>query len=320
MRKNRILSAAILSLLLSLSLSVQSFAAPLDNKAIVDSTKGSLSYSDKALTANEAIISQILGRTVRTDLSKGIRKQPTPVSSSRGQSSFKPEGFTATDEPRDKDNVMAVSTILGKEVREKFPDNGEFHGEDRRVHVDTENVGVDQSEIKELAEDGDTLSKDYRYVRLVGDVSGADYDTFKSYLDVVVNNYPALIKRFANEGWKINLVNGDLDKLLYDAQTDGVAGITVFNTKEIFIEAGETSYCVIHELGHYMDYKRSMVSETEEFRTLYLKEKNKLSMYGLTDQTEFFAEVFMYALLQPETTAELCPNSYEYIINIAKAF
>ena len=69
-----------------------------------------------------------------------------------------------------------------------------------------------------------------------------------------------------------------------------------------------------------MDSVYDMVSESSDFRSLYIAEKNKLSVYGLVDPFEYFAEVFMYSLLQPETTAELCPRSYKFVTDIAKAF
>jgi len=168
-----------------------------------------------------------------------------------------------------------------------------------------------------LAEEtGESAVSTYDYVDVMGNVSQEDYDEFASYLEMADDN---LVADFAEEGWTIILTSADLDRLLFGGQTEGVMGCTYYAKETIYVQTGDYSYCVIHELGHYLDYYYNYISTSTDFVSIYNEEAINLSEYSQTCSEEFFAEVYIYSILEPDTTAQSCPDAYEYINDLVDA-
>ncbi|NTV78114.1 MAG: hypothetical protein HGA25_02960 [Clostridiales bacterium] len=183
----------------------------------------------------------------------------------------------------------------------------------------TEQVpSIDRQLQKEILaeETGEGAVSTYDYVDVMGNVSQEDYDTFAYYLEMADDN---LAEDFAEEGWTIILTSADLDSLLFGGRTDGVMGCTYYGKETIYVQTGDYSYCVIHELGHYLDYYYDFISTATDFVTIYNEEAASLSEYGQTCSEEFFAEVYSYSILEPDTTAQSCPDAYEYVNSLADA-
>lgn len=173
---------------------------------------------------------------------------------------------------------------------------------------------LDRETFNEAASEGSlTQCSDRSFVYTLGDVQASDYATFDSYMTMLESQHSSLVNKYLSEGWKVVLTTADLDELLFHGSTQNVVGATVSSSKTIYVESGQYSYCVIHEFGHYMDYKLGMISEKNDFSSIYASEGNNLSEYGKTDSTEFFAEAYMYSIIKPDTLSANCPQAYSYI-------
>lgn len=195
-----------------------------------------------------------------------------------------------------------------------FEDNGKIQEMMPIPQGDLGNPQIDQNTLRETQQLGEqTQSDDYSYVYMLGEVSEEEYETFATYLDMVVAGDSALIETFEDSGWQIILTSADLDDLLFRGQTNGVEGCTYFNKHVIYVHAGEYSYCVIHELGHYLDYVCNYTSYSDTFAEIFEAEAANLTEYGQTSAQEFFAEVYSYSYLEPETLASNCPQALAYV-------
>ncbi len=202
-----------------------------------------------------------------------------------------------------------------------FGGGGSFDGHMPEVQGNTDNPNPDTDMIHEIAQqEGLTESEDYSYVYTLGEVNESEYEAFTSYLEESYDDCASILSSFESDGWEIILTSADLDQLLYNGSTQGVAGCTVFNSKTIYVETGDYEYCVIHELGHYLDYKYGFASQKGEFSSIYASEGNLLTDYGSTDATEFFAEVFMYGILDESSTASTVSAAYNYVESLKAAF
>ncbi len=173
---------------------------------------------------------------------------------------------------------------------------------------------VDREKFDEAVEEGGySQSDDYSYVYTMGNVSESEYDTFCEYISDIDSAESNVLSRLSSEGWKIILTTADLNELLFNGQSSGVVGCTCTAEKEIFISAGEYSYCIYHELGHYIDCTLGWRSATEEFKSIYDSEAANLTAYGQTSAEEFFAEVHMYMFMDADNLSAKCPNAYEYL-------
>ncbi|MBQ7677571.1 MAG: hypothetical protein IJT32_04990, partial [Lachnospiraceae bacterium] len=164
-----------------------------------------------------------------------------------------------------------------------------------------------------IAQLGLRQSADYAYLYYLGDVSYDDYQMFTPYLNAVAASDPNLFETFVQNGWKIVLTPIDLNGLLFGGNADGVEGATYFPDKTIYIHTGEYSYCVVHEMGHFLDYVRGFVSDSGSFANLYYAEGANLTSYGRSSTAEFFAEVFSYLVLDPNTAYARCPQTSAFV-------
>ncbi len=195
-----------------------------------------------------------------------------------------------------------------------FEDNGQIQELMPVPQGNHENPQIDQRTMQETQQLGElTESEDYSYVYLLGDVSDEEYETFSTYLDMVVAGDSDLIQLFDDSGWQIVLTSADLDDLLFRGQSSGVEGCTYFNKHVIYVHAGDYSYCVIHELGHFLDYASNYASYGQEFEEIYRAEAASLTEYGQTSAQEFFAEVYCYSYLEPDTLAGACPQALAFV-------
>lgn len=182
------------------------------------------------------------------------------------------------------------------------------------------NPSIDQPQIDsemqhQLQEQNQSAISDEEYIEVLGNVTQEQYDTFDLYLDMVDAN---LLQSFIEKGWEIILTDADLDELLFKGTTEGVMGCTYFGEKTIYIAAGDYSYCIIHEMGHYLDFYYDFASDTEEFEAIYEDEAVNLSEYGQTSSEEFLAEIYMYAIMEPETTIQSCPQAVNYVDDLVE--
>ena len=184
-------------------------------------------------------------------------------------------------------------------------------------------IAEEQREAERNAQSGGVTEgvakSSYPYVNILGAVKPSEYDTFNSHWKKVITSDPELVNVFKNNNWKIILTTADLNQLLYNGETTGVTGCTVENKKAIYVQAGDHSDCVIHEMGHFLDFMAGEGSKSTAFKKLYEEEGTNLSNYGASSADEFFAEVYYYFITDPTTLKNKAPKSYSYLIDIKKS-
>ena len=249
-----------------------------------------------------------------------LQQTKTQQNQSAGQQSPQNQGQPQNQQAPGTQNVSATGKKTNKNIQPKSPfeDNGKIEDSMPKPTGDTENPRIDSGVFEETDKLGElTESEDYSYVSILGNVSDSEYEDFCAYLETVIEADPQVISAFEEDDWEIILTTADLDDLLFQGQTEGVEGCTYFNQKTIYVHAGQYSYCVVHEIGHYIDYKCNYTSKTSEFETIYKSESANLTEYGQTSATEFFAEVYEYLLLQPTTLTSSCPQAASYVESCA---
>ncbi|MCR4586924.1 MAG: hypothetical protein K5682_00825 [Lachnospiraceae bacterium] len=222
-----------------------------------------------------------------------------------GHNSFGPQGMVPQTGPGSSSGLNGEGITLG---------SGQAPTNLPTPEGNTNNPRIDRQVMDETLQQGElTESSDYDYVYLLGSVSDDQYSEFCTYLEMIDED---ILADFEADGWKLILTSADLDDLLFRGQTNGVEGCTYPTQKTIYVHAGEYVYCVIHEMGHYIDTDQGYLSKTPEFAAIFAEEGANLTAYGSTEATEFFAEVYCYSVLDPDTLAEKCPKAYSYLLEL----
>lgn len=266
----------------------------------------------------------------------GIR-QADPKQGQRlmtGSSLTQPEKSTVTVNGRNiavpesfenAEKQITVRTLPGSSMNPKgilnLPDNGKELKELLPAPEGEENTSAGNPTIgrktAEKIQKEVLASSRYPYVSLHGTVTTEQYNDFSTYMDKLIAECPYLVEEAVRQGWTIVLAEEDLDDLLFEGKTDGVEGATYFpsngNSGTVYVHAGDHSYCVIHEFGHVLDSLSGYPSQGTGFKEIFDREAESLTEYGQSSQLEFFAEIFINLLLQPETTKQACPDACEFI-------
>lgn len=139
-----------------------------------------------------------------------------------------------------------------------------------------------------------------------------------------------IIESFIEDGWQVQLVDNcdDLygDKLgLYEIQA-----VTDSRVKTIFINDNVKAIksSLIHEVGHYVDWKLNFISNTTEFNRVYDSERKcfqcttqgNSQCYVISTPMEYFAETFQQVIHKDSGLPYKCPDSYGFVGSIAFNF
>lgn len=123
--------------------------------------------------------------------------------------------------------------------------------------------------------------------------------------------------------WKFIITNKTLERFRTEDLTDEqfVAGATLYKERNIYILISNDCNrsfddIVYHELGHALDCNLNVISNTEEFTTIFNKEKthttNAFTNHTLSDSTEFFAEGFCQYMKNSTEMQIQMPKTYNY--------
>lgn len=144
------------------------------------------------------------------------------------------------------------------------------------------------------------------------------------------------------DGWRILLCElRSIKKIAaYSGHTGSLLGLCLYNEKLIICcrsNFSASQQALLHECGHYIDYKNGYASNTPKFRDIHRKEKSAYSemiynsdtMWGLMDKydgfeltdsgggyvltaDQYFADAFANCKLHPGEMKENCPLTFEY--------
>lgn len=136
------------------------------------------------------------------------------------------------------------------------------------------------------------------------------------------NRIPYAVRTaFYSDGWDLYLLEGEdaiENRFGYDFS---VCGITVIESKAIYVETGEKKIrrALIHEAGHFWDWYCGGISETESWIDAYFSdrytfdEQEKIDNHCISSPVEFYAEIFAQGILHQDTCAASAPNAYHLI-------
>ncbi len=143
----------------------------------------------------------------------------------------------------------------------------------------------------------------------------------RDYFEEVVSYYnmvPAHVRAaFETDGWHVEVVSTNI-RTKAISTSDTIAALTVFESKTIYISIYD-SVSIIHEMGHYLDYKHNFCSTNLNAST-YASDLNGFYMldgdthvHNYSTTPEYFAESFMLYIMRPEEFRQYCPGTYDFI-------
>ena len=99
----------------------------------------------------------------------------------------------------------------------------------------------------------------------------------------------------------------------------GADGVFSPSQKKIVIK-NNVNRVLVHEVGHFVAYVNNRADSTAEFRAIYNAEKNNFAgdnrAYAVSNNKEFFAEVFKEYSMNRASLKSHCPRAYEYVKNV----
>lgn len=99
----------------------------------------------------------------------------------------------------------------------------------------------------------------------------------------------------------------------------GADGVFSPSQKKIVIKSN-VNRVLVHEIGHFVAYVNNRADSTAEFRAIYNAEKNNFAgdnrAYAVSNNKEFFAEVFKEYSMNRASLKSHCPRAYEYVKNV----
>lgn len=197
----------------------------------------------------------------------------------------------------------------------------ERHVETNLEEEDTESICQRQDDSSKANEGmADSSAKTQYTVETIGEVNMENVRALEVTLHLIPTE---LLRRFYNNGWK-NCVTDENIGETYMNNNNRYKAAIVWGEKMIVVEdRSDAINAIIHELGHYLDGTNNRPSYSDEFHQIYLEEAetfkaNIVDGGCVHNQSEFFAQIFYYYILDP---SKCTPKAYEYIetqLNILK--
>lgn len=155
-----------------------------------------------------------------------------------------------------------------------------------------------------------------------GDISDKILNYAYNYWYLIPEN---IREDFKENNWTIVLTTESISKMVNT--TYKVSGVTLTDEKRIIIEG--TQSCIrralIHEVGHYIDYRDSFISRQSDFKKRFDENGQKLKEYNsnYTDINygveEYFAELYNEAFVGNSVTKFVFKDDIDYVLNASYA-
>lgn len=149
------------------------------------------------------------------------------------------------------------------------------------------------------------------FVQLIGDVSQSKYDTAISNYCKIPEN---VRERFQLDGWTLTITTENLEDTWFAGWGIPVASGYDYLLKEIRLENTKNGVnAVVHEMGHFVDYKLGFISNSEDWQNIWKTEYT--TKYGNSSSLEGFAESFEHTFMYGEKYKKTHPLSYVFIMD-----
>ena len=149
------------------------------------------------------------------------------------------------------------------------------------------------------------------------------YNKHKMSIYSVKKQLPQKVYKLFHSSKNNVIVTNPRDKLLkkHGSKISGVFSITENGTRIAVREYDKGT--LLHELGHFLDYKTNYISTKSDFIKIYKAERNKyekskISSYYRNSSEEYFAECFSDYCLHYKKFRKQCPKTAKYIKKIVK--
>lgn len=157
-------------------------------------------------------------------------------------------------------------------------------------------------------------------IKIDGDVSDNIVNYAYNYWYLIPEN---IRNDFRNQGWTIILTSKSLSQDLGLGYP--ISGITLIKDRAIKICGNQSCirYALVHEVGHYIDYRSNFVSRQKTFRELYEKNGDKILEYNKNyisadySEEEYFAELYRAYILNEYKIKFILSDDINYVVNIS---
>lgn len=151
------------------------------------------------------------------------------------------------------------------------------------------------------------------FVNLDGNISVKNYNR-------MINNYcmiPLNVREnFQLSGWVITITDTRLEDTWYAGTSLSICAASALDLKEVRLEDSKNgTNAVIHEVGHFVDWKLKIASN-EEWLRIYGEEGGNISSYASTSPSEGFTEAFELSFKDTKKFKKRCPQAYAYVISV----
>ena len=159
-------------------------------------------------------------------------------------------------------------------------------------------------------------------IEVEGDISSNIINYAYNYWYIIPEN---VRKDFKEMGWKIVITNESISEELNISYK--VSGATILKDKTIKVYGSQSCirYALIHEVGHYVDYRNNFISRGDDFKELYNKNSTKLLEYNsnyteaVYSEEEYFAELYKTYLIGDYDIKIKFNNDINFVSNVSKS-
>lgn len=135
-----------------------------------------------------------------------------------------------------------------------------------------------------------------------------------------------ILDAFVADGWQIVMTEENLSDKYFQGIYSTVNAVTDSTIKTIWIANTERAVnkSVLHEFGHYLDFKYGIINRSDEFQRIYEAEKwnfkvvSGSSAYAKSSSQEYFGEAFQQCILNPQGMIENTPQTYAFIMSLVE--
>lgn len=205
----------------------------------------------------------------------------------------------------DKGQKVEIISVLEDFVVIRF--------EDQYAFVTLSDISLDQEYVSRLGKK-ENCENPYPFILVEGRI-------YQNSLKMLLNAYQEIPKHirdsFEREGFLIIMTEKDVTTVAY-APYGGYQGIGQvkavldYERKLLFVN-DEWPAAVIHEIGHYVNDSLKGYSSLPENREIYNTEAFKISRYGMTNNSEFFAEAFRLYVTAPQLLEVISEESFRMV-------
>lgn len=154
-------------------------------------------------------------------------------------------------------------------------------------------------------------------IKIDGDVSDNIVNYAYNYWYLIPEN---IRNDFKNQGWTIILTDKSLSQDL--GINYPISGVTIVEDKTVKICGNQSCirYALVHEIGHYIDFRNNFVSRGDKFKEMYKSSGNKMLEYNNNyvqasySEEEYFAELYRAYLLGDYKIKLVFSNEIDFVL------